>query len=281
MDDARANEGAAGDSLGGFLALFSTLWRGGHFEGDPLDPMGRSGYQLQGYLSSLYATYLCCIKPFVGSDTVAIEIGPGRGGWTKAIAAGNPKHIYAVDVASPEHTGFWTYVGRRPNVDYIVAHDFSLDGIPDATATYAFSFGTFCHLRPEMCDAYFRALARKMRGGGHGFIAIADFDKFNRGSYNADDVSIERALLVGKRYLLVRAAFAVTKWLLPSRFREPVLDARAEPPAIENAPAGLQYHLGTERACAMLRDAGFDIVDRDMGVNHRDPLIHFAKPATP
>ena len=99
---------------------------------------------------------------------MVIEIGPGRGAWTKAIAELNPRHIYAVDAVPAEHSGLWNYVGARPNVDYIVASDASLSGVPDNSADYFFSFRCFCHLRPEICEAYVTSLARKVKSGGRG-----------------------------------------------------------------------------------------------------------------
>src|SRR5258708_3666505 len=115
-----------------FLASFRTIWEGGYFEGNPTDPMSASSYGIFGYHSSLYLAYLCCIKPYIKSETTVLEIGPGRGAWTKAMADLNPKQIYAVDAVAPEHSGFWNYVGDRQNVAYIVADDFSLSAIPDS-----------------------------------------------------------------------------------------------------------------------------------------------------
>lgn len=40
---------------------------------------------------------------------------------------------------------------------------------------------------------------------------------------------------------------------------------------------GRWYHPGTDWACWMLADIGFTIVDEDVGVNLRDPVIKFSK----
>ena len=42
--------------------------------------------------------------------------------------------------------------------------------------------------------------------------------------------------------------------------------------------SGRWFHLGTEAACAMLERHGFEVIDPDVGVVHRDPVIHFRKP---
>src|SRR5687768_18557308 len=65
------------------LARFQELWRGGYYEGNPLDPAAVSKYEDLGYLSILYVTHRMCIRPFIDAQTRVLEIGPGRGAWTK------------------------------------------------------------------------------------------------------------------------------------------------------------------------------------------------------
>jgi SAM-dependent methyltransferase len=255
-----------------FLSSFSQIWRGGYYEGDPRDPMARSSYGIFGWHSSLYLTYLACIKPYVNASSVVIEIGPGRGAWTNAIADLNPRHIYAVDAVPAEFSGFWNYVGSRPNIDYIVAGDFSLAGVPDQSADYFFSFGCFCHLRPEMCEAYVASLARKMKSGSRGFLMIADYDKFNACVTRHAQTSIERAFH-GRRFRLVRAAYWLSVKLMRRRFIPNTLNKTSETSHV----AGAWYHWGVDRACAALEKEGFKVIDRDLGASHRDPIIHFAK----
>jgi hypothetical protein len=119
-----------------FLATFTTVWKGGYYEGNPLDAMSPSSYGVVGYNSILYTTYLACIRPYVTESSTVLEIGPGRGAWTKAILARQPRKIYAVDAAPPDHTGFWEYVGEDTRLTYITAKDFSLDGVPEQSADF-------------------------------------------------------------------------------------------------------------------------------------------------
>src|SRR5215211_8441597 len=83
---------------------FEIAWPQGYFEGNPLDPIGPSTYLTYGYLSSLYVTYKVCIEPYIDAHTTVLEIGPGRGAWTKAILASEPRKVWAVDVTPPERT---------------------------------------------------------------------------------------------------------------------------------------------------------------------------------
>ena len=77
---------------------------GGYLEGSPLDPMSSSTYGVYGYNSILYTVYSACIRPYITSSTVVLEIGPGRGAWSKTFLHRNCRKLYAVDVADPAHT---------------------------------------------------------------------------------------------------------------------------------------------------------------------------------
>ena len=45
-----------------------------------------------------------------------------------------------------------------------------------------------------------------------------------------------------------------------------------------DAARGRWYHLGTDRACRMLENFGYEVVCPDLGINYSDPVVHFRKP---
>jgi hypothetical protein len=57
--------------------------------------------------------------------TTILEIGPGRSAWIGTFLDRGCERVYAVDVAPPEHTGFWEYVGYHSEIQYIVVQDLS------------------------------------------------------------------------------------------------------------------------------------------------------------
>jgi len=262
-----------------FLQKFRNVWPGGFAEGAPLDPMGSSYYGVYGYNSILYTIYRVCIRPYITQDTVVLEIGPGRGAWTQTFLKENCLKVYAVDVADPEHTHFWEYVGKDPRAEYIVVQDLKLDKVPDDSIDYFFSFGVFCHLTPEMCEEYVQSLACKMRQGSRGFLMIADFDKYEECLKHASSYSIERFFDGQKRkvWLPTKLAFRYTwKYFRPKMDLEPVSKTR-EANLSGSAEGCGWYHWGVDRACKALTTSGFEIIERDVEVCARDPLIHFKK----
>ena len=40
---------------------------------------------------------------------------------------------------------------------------------------------------------------------------------------------------------------------------------------------GRWYHAGVSETCEMLEATGYTIIEEDVGVIHRDPIIHFMK----
>jgi hypothetical protein len=231
------------DKLKKELAAFADLWHGGYFEGDPLDPFTKSGYSGLGYMSVLHATYLRCIKPYVNETTIALEIGPGRGAWTRTMLPA--KEIYALDAMPESHNCFYEYLGNPQHVKYFQVKDFSCSELPDNHFTYMFTFGCLCHVSFEGISQYAFNTYSKMKHGSDCFWMVADYDKYNRAM---------------KTHLPERQHMRLD----PEEDHEPVHPGR-------------WYHAGIDWTCAILEQAGYRIVDRDVGTILRDPIIHFRK----
>ena len=256
--------------IGSFRQLWKgrALWDGGYFEGDPLDPMAGSSYGAGGYMSVLHATYLAAIRPYVGSETVALEIGPGRGAWTRCLL--DAREVWAVDVLSAEHNRFWEYVGAQAHVRYVQIEDFSCRELPDDHFTYLFSFGCLCHVSLDGITAYLKNLWPKLRPGAECFLMIADYDKANRALNDPGPILASRAVPNGRRGQLVKLA-----WLLSGRDRLPWGRLRDD----DNEPrVGRWYDTGVDRVSDLLVRLGYEVSDRDMGLTHRDPIVHFRRP---
>jgi len=258
------------DQLQKELESFQTLWEGGYFLGEPLDPMGYSDYRLLGYLSVLYATYLACIRPYVTKRSVVLEIGPGRGAWTKTFL--HAKEVWCLDALPAEHNRFWDHLGHPANVQYFQVKDFSCRVLPENNFDYLFSFGCFCHISFEGISEYMKNLYPKLKSGAHGFVMVADYSKYNAALERME--TFERAFPPNKRYLAARWTWKLL-WKIARRSafyreRKDLNEGNAVSP-------GRWYHAGIERTCSMLEQLGYRIVDQDVGTVHRDPIIHFLK----
>jgi len=215
------------------LESFSGLWKGGYFNDVENTPDRR-----------LRAVYGACLAPYVNGATV-LEIGPGRGGWTKKILAGEPAKVYCLDVVSAEHNCFWEYVGLQAaeRVEYHTVTDFSCSALPDNSINYVFSFGVFCHISYSGISEYLKNLRPKLAPGANCFIMFADADKY-RG-------------LCGNNGFVCE------------------MDGRAYASYDGDPSPGRWYWVGTERFCDLLRSLGYEVVAPDVNVYPRDPICHF------
>jgi phospholipid N-methyltransferase len=262
-----------------FQRQFSFTWEGGYYEGDVRDPMGSSTLGVFGYNSVLYTTYLACIRPYVEKGATVLEIGPGRGAWSKPILDQGAGILYAVDAASAEHTGFWKYVGNDARAKWIVSEDFNLSEIPDNSVDFVFSIGCFCHLRPEMCEAYVEAIARKMKPGANAIIGYADFDQYMRVVSHPEQNSLLRFFLEQKRkvWAPTKLAYFFTWRLFRRRMDLQHVSKEKADNLTDAAGRASWYHWGVEAATAAVKRAGLDLVEADLGAISRDPLMHFRK----
>lgn len=266
------------------IRRFQGLWSGGYFEGNPEDPLGRSSYFQLGYISTLYAVYQACVRPQVKPEANVLEIGPGRGAWTKTLLGA--REIWCLDALSAEYNRFWEHVGRdqEGHVRYLQVQDFSCSGVPDNHFDFLFSFGTFCHLSwPSQCE-YYRNLFPKLKPGAVAVIMIADYDKFNQALriYQPFRICFQR----------FRKNVAFTNFLeLADRFRQRLggfqdwqghADFRNwtdQDKVDSTVKPGRWYHAGTERTCRFLESVGWEVLNPDVGLCPRDPIVHFRKPA--
>ena len=251
------------------LKSFGDLWEGGYLEGDPLNPIGKSTYGQLGFMSVLHATYLTCIKPYVNNQTVSLEIGPGRGAWTKTLLPS--KEVYALDALSEEHNGFFRYLGYPNNVKYFHMKDFKCKMLPEDYFNYMFSFGALCHVSFEGITEYAKNIYPKLKRGSHCFWMVADYDKYDNVVLNFNKHNPWISLIPkGYKYLPLNWFF---KLLIKGKEPRLIKDGEHSKPM----PGGW-HNAGIRKTCSMLEDVGYQIIDSDVGTCIRDPVIHFIKP---
>ena len=256
-----------GDHVSAHLEAFEGVWEGGFYAGDPLDPT-QSPFGPLGYVGVPYAIVLRCIRPYVGAETVALEIGPGRGAYTRALLPA--RELWCLDALSAEHNRFWEYVGQRPHVHYVHVTDFSCRTLPDRGIDYVFSYDALCHVPFEGITAYATSLRSKLRPGAHAFWMVADFGKYRRFLDSPKSVADALVAEIGRpwvRRLVERVARHVEARRL-ERYRRHI--------ELPQGPAGSWwYDAGAERTAEMLEALGYLVLETDVAVDPRSPIIHF------
>lgn len=256
------------DNLSEEIESFKGLWKGGYYEGDPAAYMTRSAYGTFGYVSILHAIYLRCIKPYINAETIALEIGPGHGAWTKTML--EAKEVWALDALSAEYNRFFEYLNHPKNVKYFQVEDFECRELPENYFNYMFSFGCLCHISFEGISRYAANIFDKLQPGANCFWMVADKRKYAKFIEQADEFDVLYALSPKKgRFSTFRKVFeSFSKAMRPPFLTLSVFDKGQ----------GCWHDAGVEQTCEMLEKVGYKIIESDIGLIARDPMIHFIKP---
>jgi hypothetical protein len=192
-----------------------------------------------------------------------LEIGPGRGAWTKCLLPS--REVYALDALSAQHNGFFQYLGYPANVKYFQVQDFECEMLPDNGIDFMFSHGCLCHVSFDGMTQYANRIYPKLKSGSNCFWMIGDHDKYNT-SYATLSIwdTLARTVPAEGRPLIAQL----------KRMTEQVNHLSPD----EKPAPGNWRAAGIGPTCAMLKEAGYEIVDPDVGTNLRDPIIHFRKP---
>lgn len=142
---------------------FLDAWPGGYretWQGDNLPEFEQMVYKVG-------------ILPFVDLWEKALEIGCGRGLWTKKHLAPNFGWVVALDLLPAEQGP------SGDNITYIEVpdRDFTCYGTDAFHFGFAFSYGCFPHLSGDAQAEYLRNIFRVLKPGGYATINFADYPK--------------------------------------------------------------------------------------------------------
>lgn len=154
-----------------FEGFNKILWKDGfHYTGEVMDQDSNKGDSGQGV--TYYQIYNKGIKPYVNKDTVVLEIGPGRGSWTKALL--KAKEVWAMDAQDLKRNKILDYLSYPSNLKYIAVKNFDCKDLPDEYFDFVFSYGCFCHIPWDGIVAYIENLYKKVKVGAICMIHISD-----------------------------------------------------------------------------------------------------------
>lgn len=88
--------------------------------------------------------YQRAIKSLVSESDRVLEIGCGRGNWTKGLL--NAKEVWCMDAQSLEKNSILSYLDSPTNLHYIEVSDYSCKEMPDNYFDFLWSYDCFCHI---------------------------------------------------------------------------------------------------------------------------------------
>lgn len=114
------------------------------------------------------------LMPYVNSQDVAVEIGPGGGRWTRYLLPF--RKLYVVDYY-PALLDELRSTFRRSNMQFIANNGSDFPGIPEESVDFIFSFDCFVHLDTPIIKTYLLNMRRILKRGGIAVIHYSDISK--------------------------------------------------------------------------------------------------------
>jgi len=105
------------------------------------------------------------LLPYVNSDSVVLEIGPGGGRYTQYLLSA--KQLILVEL-NPEFFPYLTkrFKGHVSKFRFYRTKGYELHGIDTSYVDFVVSFGTFVHIEPEGIYEYLKNIKRVLKPGG-------------------------------------------------------------------------------------------------------------------
>jgi SAM-dependent methyltransferase len=159
------------------FSSFTDLWKDGFIISRDRDiAVGPTNINYNGL--DFHDIYLQAIMPSITRDSRVLEIGCGRGAWTRCLLPA--AEVWALDALPLEKNQIMSHLGNPTNLHYIHVSDFSCRDLPDGYFDFLFSYDCFCHIPLEGIRAYLKNLLPKMKCGAEAVIMISDWTKLGR-----------------------------------------------------------------------------------------------------
>jgi len=130
------------------------------------------------------------MAPFLRPDSRVLELGPGRGSWTRALLEFLPQgEVHVLDF---QDVSQWLeparYAGRL--VCHVV-QDNSFGEVPEEGFDFFWSFGVLCHCNVELIETILANSLSRLRRGGQAVLQHGDWKKLERFGWENSGIPLE------------------------------------------------------------------------------------------
>jgi len=141
------------------------------------DPLVRQEFEATG--ANYTVIFNDLVKPRLGSDRVVLEIGPGKGSWTRAVLNHHDGVLHVVDRLDLEDMlrAACPSAGDRLRVHQTKSNNYEF--LDDREIDFAFSIGVFVHIPLKEIALILERLHPKMKPGGEAIIHDSNWAKLD------------------------------------------------------------------------------------------------------
>lgn len=122
--------------------------------------------------------YQTIIRPYIHGFTKALEVGSGRGSYTRGLL--DAKEVWVLEAQPRWMTRIDEFLQHPRNLTFIKVEDTSCRELPDSYFDYFLSMATFYTFHDQQREEYLTNLFSKMKHGAQCFLMIGDWEKYKR-----------------------------------------------------------------------------------------------------
>jgi SAM-dependent methyltransferase len=139
---------------------------------------------------SYKTVFLKAVLPYIKSNSVVLELGPGKGSWSRAILKHIPHgELHTVDFQNVEQ---WLDPGKfQGRLTCHKVEDNSFSCIQDNYFDFFWSFGVLCHNNVKHIKEILQNSLPKLKPGGIAVHQYADWDKLEAYGWEKGTIPLE------------------------------------------------------------------------------------------
>ena len=130
------------------------------------------------------------LEPYLKSDSRVLELGPGKGSWTRAILT----RVSRGEVHTVDFQDITRWLDPARYGDRLVCHratDNSMSGPPDYYFDVFWSFGVLCHNNQSSIEQILASALAKMKAGGLAVHQYGDWNKLSAYGWDRGRIPVE------------------------------------------------------------------------------------------
>jgi phospholipid N-methyltransferase len=130
------------------------------------------------------------IKPYLRADSRVLELGPGKGSWSKSIL----KHIPQGSLHTIDYQDVTNWLDIDKYEGRLVCHqvnDNSVSSLPENYFDFFWSMGVLCHNNIESIEEILKNTLPKMKIGGIAIHQYSDWNKLEKYGWEKGGIPLE------------------------------------------------------------------------------------------
>ena len=220
------------------------------------------------------------VGPYLKPDSRVLELGPGRGSWTRALFSKVTRgEIHTVDLQDirPWVQDMTQAYPHRFFIHQVSVGGSSYDFLEDEYFDVFFSFGVFCHMDPDALETFLERVRRKLKRNA---VCIAEYSDWEKGapyclSPEGREYNEEGFQILEEQFPFEFDMLKCPRWWRKLKPLWKKYVRKGYPPSATSPERCFWVRNSRNLMKKILKRAGYEVLNVDMDFFRRDPVALF------